>query len=90
MSMEEENARHGAPDSGAAVSGQSLPAQPSAEDEELAAALALSMGVQDDGDVDMTADEEMARAMEMSMQVEEESSGKVGIGSHSGFGPFLS
>ena len=74
MSMEEETARQAKSGEGASV--QTQLAQPSAEDEELAAALALSMGVQDGGDVEMSTDEEMARALEMSLQKPSDASGQ--------------
>ncbi|KAJ2995184.1 hypothetical protein HDV02_001010 [Globomyces sp. JEL0801] len=66
MSMEEEQARQNA-SSGGASSQSTGPAKTTPEDEELAAALALSMGVEDN-DVEMTEDEEIAKALAMSME----------------------
>ena len=70
MSMEEEKARQGKSADGSTAAAVPAPVHVTTEDEELAAALAMSMGVQDTGDVEMTADEEMARAIALSMEGE--------------------
>lgn len=58
--MEEERARQGK------SSPTKAPVSAAPEDEELAKALALSMGVQED--IEMIGDDEVAKAIELSMQ----------------------
>ncbi|KAJ3312735.1 hypothetical protein HDV04_002699 [Boothiomyces sp. JEL0838] len=69
MSLEEEQARQARAQGNTETSASTGVPQQSPEDEELAAALALSMGVNDQaGDVEMTEDDEIARAIALSME----------------------